>query len=119
MSHRPRPPVLLEDLAGRLLASFDGADDEWPWPEPVATYENALLAQALIEGGEWLADRRMVEQGLGTLEFLLAGQIAPAGYVELVGQPGLVADRATCRPASTSNRSMPLPWSRPAGWPGG
>ena len=79
---------LLEELAGRLLASFDGADDEWPWPEPVATYENALLAQALIEAGEWLANRRMVEQGLGALEFLLAGQIAPAGYIELVGNQG-------------------------------
>ena len=79
---------LLEDLAGRLLASFDGADDEWPWPEPVATYENALLAQALIEAGEWLANRRMLEQGLGTLEFLLAGQMAPAGYIELVGNRG-------------------------------
>lgn len=79
---------LVEDLAGRLLGSFDRANDEWPWPEPVATYENALLAQALIEGGEWLADRRMVEQGLATLDFLLAGQIAPAGYIELVGNQG-------------------------------
>jgi hypothetical protein len=88
----PEPPFaagpVLEQLAGRLFDTFATVDDDWPWPEPVVTYENALLPQALIEAGSWLADRAMIEQGLATLDWLLSAQIALGGYVELVGNRG-------------------------------
>ncbi len=80
--------LILEELAGRIMIAFRASDDEWPWPEPVATYENALLPQALIEAGDWLGDRAMVEQGLASLDWLLAAQLAPMGYFELVGNVG-------------------------------
>ncbi|MGH2511997.1 MAG: hypothetical protein ACRDGQ_04845 [Candidatus Limnocylindrales bacterium] len=88
----PEPPLLtgpvLGTLAGRLMDAFSPVDADWPWPEPVVTYENAILPQALIEAGTWLGDPAMVEQGLTTLDWLLAAQLAPSGFVDLVGNQG-------------------------------
>ncbi len=88
----PEPPFavgpVLDQLAGRLIDTFASVDGDWPWPEPVVTYENALLPQALIEAGSWLGDRSMIEQGLVTLDWLLSAQIALGGYVEPVGNQG-------------------------------
>lgn len=87
-----RPPVsariVLEALAGRLFNTFESTDEAWPWPESVVTYENAILAQALVEAGDWLRYPKMIERGLRTLDWLLDAQTAEAGYVELVGNRG-------------------------------
>ncbi len=90
---RDRPPaaaeLVLDQLAGRLFEVFASADDaEWPWPETTVTYENAVMAQALIDGGAWLADRTMIERGLAALDWLVAGQLAPGGHFEPVGNRG-------------------------------
>jgi hypothetical protein len=88
----PGSPVsaraVLEELAGRLATMFEVSDEAWPWPEAEVTYENAILAQALIEGGERLGDRAMVRRGLTTLGWLLDRQVDPAGHVVLVGNRG-------------------------------
>ena len=87
-----RPPVgariVLEAMAGRLYSAFDATDEAWPWPESVVTYENSILAHALIEAGAWLHYPGMIERGLATLDWLLDGQVAEAGHVELVGNSG-------------------------------
>jgi len=79
---------VLEELAGRLAARFEDRDDEWPWPEAQVTYENGILAQALIEGGDRLGDRPMVRRGVAALGWLLNRQVDPAGHVVLVGNRG-------------------------------
>jgi hypothetical protein len=87
-----RPPVsariVLEELAGRLFNAFESTNETWPWPESAVTYENAILAHALIAAGDWLRYPRMVERGLATLEWLLDAQTAEEGYLELVGNRG-------------------------------
>jgi hypothetical protein len=88
----PEPPAaarpIVERLGGRLAGAFTGLGPDWPWPEPVVTYENALLGQALIEAGTCLGDRSMVEQGLASLAWLLSSQLGPDGQLELVGNQG-------------------------------
>ena len=76
----------LEDLASRLLTRFRLEDSPgWPWPEPVLTYENALLPRALIEAGRALDSKPMVETGLGALDWLIAVQAAPDGHLSPIG----------------------------------
>jgi hypothetical protein len=84
----PSALAVLDELAARLAARFEGTSDDWPWPESAVTYENALLPQALIQAGDRLGDRSMVSRGAAVLSWLLDGQVEPAGYVVLVGNRG-------------------------------
>ncbi len=61
---------------------------DWPWPEPVLTFDSALSARALIVAGRRIADRRMVEMGLAVLEWLVKGAVAPRGHLSPVGDDG-------------------------------
>jgi hypothetical protein len=73
-------------LAGRLHAAFQASTDpDWPWPEPILTYENGLPVHALIVAGDHLGDRRMLDAGLRTLDWLVESQAAPAGHLSPVG----------------------------------
>ena len=73
-------------LADRIRATFEAsATPDWPWPEPILTYENALPVRALIVGGDHLGDRPMVEAGLRALEWLVAVQTSPAGHCSPIG----------------------------------
>ncbi len=80
---------ILENLAVRLAAdvprgsSRDAA--EWPWPEPVATYDNGVLPQALIVAGRRLRRSDWVDLGLRSLRWL---QTAPEGHLTPVGNRG-------------------------------
>jgi hypothetical protein len=77
---------LLEDLAGRLQRAFDlHATPDWPWPEPILTYENGLLPRALIVAGRRLGDETMVETGLRTLDWLISVQTTAAGHLSPIG----------------------------------
>ncbi len=76
----------LEDLANRLHARFRlEMAPAWPWPEPILTYENALLPRALIVGGSLLGSDAMVATGLAVLDWLIAVQTAPAGHLSTIG----------------------------------
>ena len=73
-------------LADRIRTTFEAsATPDWPWPEPILTYENALPVQALIVGGHHLGDRPMVDAGLRALEWLVAVQTAPDGQCSPIG----------------------------------
>jgi hypothetical protein len=76
----------LEDLATRLHARFQlRGTATWPWPEPILTYENALLPRALIVGGGLLGSGEMVATGLAALDWLIAVQTAPQGHLSTIG----------------------------------
>jgi hypothetical protein len=78
--------TMLEELATRLAARFELAGTAmWPWPEPILTYENALLPRALIVGGGLLGSGEMVATGLAALDWLIAVQSAPEGHLSTIG----------------------------------
>ena len=73
-------------LANRLGSAFQGrTTSAWPWPEARLTYENALPAHALIAAGRFVDSGRMLEAGLGVLDWLIDSQTDPAGHLSPVG----------------------------------
>jgi hypothetical protein len=74
-------------LVACLRRAFSGLDLDgaWPWPEPVLTYENALLPHALIVAGRRLADPGLRNVGLQVFDWLIASQTSPRGAFSPVG----------------------------------
>lgn len=73
----PGARTTLRRLADRLSAMVV-RDHEWHWFEPVLTYDNARLPQALLAAGAGLGDAALTGQGLSTLDWLL-GQVGMSG----------------------------------------
>ena len=80
----------LRRLAARLRAAFAPVADrtEWPWPEPVLTYENALLPRALIVAGQREEDAALIRIGVGVLDWLIAVQTSNGGEFSAIGSDG-------------------------------
>lgn len=73
-------------LGDRLCGLFrQAARPHWHWFEPVLSYDNARLPQALLCSGE--PDHQ--ELGLHTLEWLRDIQTAPEGHFRPVGSDGV------------------------------
>jgi hypothetical protein len=66
--------------AGRAAALL-----EWPWPEPVLTYENALAPHALIVAGMRLEDAGLVARGCAVLDWLIDIQATDSGAFSPIG----------------------------------
>lgn len=79
-----------EGLAMTLSNAFSGVDvhSDWPWPEPVLTYENALLPHALLTAGRRLDDDGLRQTGRWVLEWLMRVHMAPNGMFSPVGSNG-------------------------------
>jgi glycosyltransferase involved in cell wall biosynthesis len=75
-------------LGTGLAQRTAGASAEWPWPEPVVTYDNGVLPQALIAAGRALGRSDWVTLGIDRLEWLLAAQISPRGHLSPIGNGG-------------------------------
>jgi hypothetical protein len=85
-------------VAERLGSTFDGPHvPDWPWPEGLLTYENALPVRALIAAGRWLDRPSMVDLGLGILDWLIASQTAPEGHLSTIGNGWWVRDGVKSR----------------------
>ncbi|MEO8228620.1 MAG: hypothetical protein ABI628_02540 [Chloroflexota bacterium] len=65
-----------------------GQNADWPWPEPVLTYENGLVARALIVAGDRLGEAALLERGLQLLDWLVSVQTAPNGHFSPIGNDG-------------------------------
>ncbi len=60
-----------EELAGRLMALYQkNRTDDWRWFEPILTYSNAAIPQALLLCGQSIPNRAMTEVGLESLNWL-------------------------------------------------
>ncbi|MFW5813081.1 MAG: glycosyltransferase [Fibrobacterota bacterium] len=76
-------------LAERLLDLYrTGAGDDWPWFEPVCTYDNAKLPHALIVYGSRRNSREALKCGLEALGWLVRVQSADEGYFRPIGCNG-------------------------------
>ncbi len=63
--------ALLQHLCARLAGEFEtGAESGWEWFEPVLTWGNARLPEALLRGAAALRDDRFAEAGMRSFEFL-------------------------------------------------
>jgi glycosyltransferase involved in cell wall biosynthesis len=88
----PEHPGMLavcRTLTDRLVRLWnDCATEDWPWFEPIATYDNARLCQALILGGQWLPHPEALEIGLKSLRWLASLQKTQAGHFRPIGSNG-------------------------------
>jgi len=76
-------------LAGRLFREFQkNAAADWQWCEPVLTYSNATLANALILSGTATQNNEMKQQGLRSLDWLCRLQKNERGHFSFVGNHG-------------------------------
>ena len=75
-------------LAAQLARALVDLPPDWPWPDPVVTYENALLPMALIAAGQRLADEAMMQAGCTVLDWLALSQTTAAGGLSIVGNSG-------------------------------
>ncbi len=73
----------LATIIEKGVGEFGGTD--WPWPEPVLTYENALMPRALIVAGAALGEDRTRGLGLALLDWLIDVQVAPDGHFSPIG----------------------------------
>jgi hypothetical protein len=61
----------LRALSRSLVTRYENERaPSWEWFEPAMTYDNARLPEALLRAGTALADARLQDIGLSTLEFL-------------------------------------------------
>jgi glycosyltransferase involved in cell wall biosynthesis len=87
--HNPGMIDMCGMLTGKLIRLWkDSATDDWPWFEPIATYENARLCQALLLSGQWIPHPGALEVGLESLRFLVSLQKTQAGHFRPIGSNG-------------------------------
>jgi glycosyltransferase involved in cell wall biosynthesis len=78
---------LVRRLAGAVSRARD-ADPTWPWPEPRCTYDNGVVAEALIVGGTALGQPDVVRLGLEVLAWLATAETALTGCLRPIGNRG-------------------------------
>ncbi|MBI5068023.1 MAG: glycosyltransferase family 4 protein [Deltaproteobacteria bacterium] len=76
-------------LTAKLVALWQAcATKDWPWFEPIASYDNARLCQALLLGGQRLPHPAALEIGLQSLRWLVSLQTTQAGHFRPIGSNG-------------------------------
>lgn len=89
--------ALCAAMASRLYRLHrDQSTPDWPWFEPVVSYENALLSHALLVGGWHLEIEEMQQVGLETLSWLCKVQTGYQGVFAPVGSEGFYHRGHTC-----------------------
>ena len=88
----PGHPQVLEAcavLTGKLVNLWKAcATEDWPWFEPIASYDNASLCQALLLSGQWLPHPEALDIGLQSLRWLASLQKTQAGHFRPIGSNG-------------------------------
>jgi glycosyltransferase involved in cell wall biosynthesis len=81
--------LLREILTNRLVELFrNNSSKDWVWFEPVVTYDNARLSQAVILTGYWTSQGDVVEIGLRSLRWLVEQQKADGDHFAPIGSNG-------------------------------
>ena len=71
-------------LAERLLQQFkDNATKDWPWLEPILSYDNGKISQALLLSGQGMQSQEMIAVGLQSLSWLLSIQTENDHFVPI------------------------------------
>jgi glycosyltransferase involved in cell wall biosynthesis len=76
-------------LAQRLVDLYQlQSTPDWPWYEPILTYDNARLPHALILTGRWTGRQPMLDLGLKTLQWLVRQQTGSDDCFRPIGSNG-------------------------------
>ncbi len=85
----PEMSAACEALTENLVRLWKGfATDDWPWFEPIASYDNARLCQALIRSGRVLKNPEATRIGMASLSWLASLQKTQAGHFRPIGSDG-------------------------------
>lgn len=88
----PRMIEACRALTERLVGLWKRcATEDWPWFEPIATYDNARLCQVLLLSGQWLPHPEALEIGLKSLRWLASLQKTQANHFRPIGSNGFCA----------------------------
>lgn len=72
-------------LLDKLMFRYtETATEDWPWFENTLTYDNAMLAHALLRSG----NERLIETGLASLRWLIDLQTSQYGHFQPIGSNG-------------------------------
>lgn len=89
MHDDPEIIAMREILTEKLVTLWHRcATVDWPWFEPIVTYDNARLCQALILSGQWMPNQEAFEIGLKSLRWLVSIQKTPSGCFRPIGSNG-------------------------------
>ncbi len=78
-----------EVLVDKLLHLWQVCSSEnWPWFEPIVTYDNARISQALILSGTWMSRPDVCEIGFASLRWLTSIQKTQSGCFRPIGNNG-------------------------------
>lgn len=86
----------LADRLVRLMRRVETPD--WVWFEEGLAYDNARFCEALIRTGKATGDAALVDDGVRSLEWLVARQSGPLGLFRPVGSHGFHDVRQPARP---------------------
>ncbi len=81
----PSAAPVFDKLASRLIDDCDQLDGDWPWPEPVLTYENPIVPRALLAAGARTGRQAVVETACFVLDWLIEVQISESGNFSPIG----------------------------------
>jgi glycosyltransferase involved in cell wall biosynthesis len=92
LGRNPDQPAVLaacEALTDRLVTLWKScATEDWPWFEPIASYDNARLCQALLLSGQRMPHPEALGIGLQSLRWLASLQKTQAGHFRPIGSNG-------------------------------
>jgi hypothetical protein len=81
--------ALMKTLAGRLTRMYKKkSSEDWPWFEPILTYDNAKLPHALFLAYEDVKDREYLDTAVKTLDFLIKVSFPRGEMLQIVGNKG-------------------------------
>ncbi|MEI7482115.1 MAG: hypothetical protein WCK75_07180 [Elusimicrobiota bacterium] len=81
--------TLMKTLADRLMVMYKKqSSNDWPWFEPILTYDNAKLPHALFLAYEDLKSAQYLDTAVKTLDFLIKVNFPQGNMLRIVGNKG-------------------------------
>lgn len=85
----PGARALMKTLADRLVRMYQKkSSEDWPWFEPVLTYDNAKMPQALFFAYADLKSPQYLDTAVKTLDFLIKVNFPQGDMLRIVGNKG-------------------------------
>jgi glycosyltransferase involved in cell wall biosynthesis len=101
----PLASTMVADFGSRLHELLlDCRRPGWGWFEPVLSYDNARLCEALLRAGRRQGSARMTDDGLAAFEWLKQMQRSEAGQFRAIGTEGF--GRAFADPLSFDQQPL-------------